>query len=184
MADPYITMITGLSAAVVGGALALLSVYFTNRSNTTRLKVQLEHESKQREIELLRNRGEELYELLDKWLKLLAGYYLRRTSVMQNKLTYNECLELDIKDGKENTSNYGRIAMLIDVYFPSTRSAYDKIIEYRTELNKIEGEFKRNYKNGEVDGVPFIKSHVQSQISIDKAGEELKMLVLEKIRTL
>lgn len=39
MTDPYLTMLTGLSSAAVGGALALLSVLFTNRSNTTRLKV-------------------------------------------------------------------------------------------------------------------------------------------------
>lgn len=184
MVDPYVTMLTGLSSAAVGGALALLSVFFTNRSNTKRLKVQLEHESQQRKIELLRNRGEELYELSDKWLNALAGYYLRRSSVMQNKLTYNQCIDLDIKEGKDNSYNYGRIEMLIDVYFSSTRSAYDKIIEYRTELNKIEISFKRKYENGELDGATFITPYVKTQLSLEKAGEEFKMLVLQEIRTL
>jgi hypothetical protein len=184
MADPYLTLLTGLSSAAIGGALALLSVFLTNRSNTTRLKVQLDHEFQQRKSELLRNRGEELYELSDKWLQMLAGYYLRRCFVMQGKFTYNDCLDLDIKDGKEKSGNFGRIAMLIDVYFPSTRPAYDKIIESRTELNKIEGSYKRAYENGDVDGASFLTPYVKCQHSIEQAGENFKILVLEAIRSL
>lgn len=184
MTDPYVTMLTGLLSAAVGGTLALLSVFFTNKSNTTRLKVQLDHESQQRKVELLRNRGEELYELSDKWLKMFAGYYLRRSAVMQNKLTYNECFDLDIKEGKERSDNYGRIAMLIDVYFPSTRPAYDKINENRMELNKIETAFSRAYENGDADGARFITPYVQYQHFIEQAGEEFKTLILESIRAL
>ncbi len=82
MGDHYLTMVTALASAGVGAAVALLGVFLTNRSNTARLKIQLEHESRQRNTQLLRSRGEELYELSDKWLNKLAGYYLRRISVM------------------------------------------------------------------------------------------------------
>jgi hypothetical protein len=91
---------------------------------------------------------------------------------------------LDIQEGKEKSYNYGRIAMLIDVYFPSTRPAYDKIIESRTELNKIEGAYKRTYENGDDDGARFITPYVQCQHSIEQAGEDFKMLLLESIRAL
>lgn len=103
---------------------------------------------------------------------------------MQNKFTYNECLDLDIQEGKSKSGNFGRIAMLIDVYFPLTRPAYDKIIESRTELNKIEGVYKRAYENGDVDGARFITPYVQCQHSIEQSGENFKMLVLEGITAL
>src|SRR5947199_72180 len=82
MADQYITTLTALASAVVGGAVALLAVFLTNRSNTARLVLQLDHESRQRKADLLRDRGEELYELTDKWLRKFAGYYLRRPFVL------------------------------------------------------------------------------------------------------
>lgn len=184
MAGQYATMVIALSSAVVGGTVALLGVFLTNRSNTTRLKMQLEHESLQRGAELLRSRGEELYELADKWLNMLAGNYLRVSAVMQGRLTYNQCYELAIQEGKENSFNFGRIEMLIDVYFASTRSAYDKIIDGRTELNKIETEYKRSYKGGDIDGSIFLASYVKCQHSIEKTGETFKMQVRECIRAL
>jgi hypothetical protein len=184
MPDQYITMLTALSSGVVVGAVTLFGVFLTNRSNTARLKMQLENESQQRRAELLRGRGEELYELTDKWLKSLGGYYLRRTFVMQGKLTYNQCFELDIKEGEKESFNFGRIEMLIDVYFPTTRSAYDKIIEGRTALNKVGTAHKRAYEGGDIDGSPFLTPYVQCQHAIEQAGETFKMQVLECIRAL
>ena len=184
MGDHYLTMVTALASAAVGAAVALLGVFLTNRSNTARLKIQLEHESRQRNTQLLRSHGEELYELSDKWLNKLAGYYLRRISVMQCKLTYNQCLDLDIQEGKEESGNFGRIAMLIDVYFPATRPEYDKIIAARNELNKIGAAHKRAYESGDVDGARFVTPYIQCQHSIEQAGENFKMLVLEHIRAI
>jgi hypothetical protein len=182
MPDQYVTMLTALSSAVAGGAVALLSVFLTNRSNTARLKMQLDHESRQRKTELLRSRGEELYELTDKWLNKLAGYYLRRSFVMQGKLTYNQCLDLDIQDGKEESVNFGRIGMLIDVYLPATRPAYDKLIAGRTELNNVAAAHKRAYKSGDADVVRFLTQYVQCQHSIEQAGDVFKTQALESIR--
>ena len=184
MSATTLTMLTALSSAIIGGAIVLIGVYFTNRSNAARLKIQHEYESKQRSIELLRTRGEELYELMDKWLKMFAGYYLRRTSVMKGKLSYNDCLDLDIKDGKETTVNFGRISMLIDVYFPSARDAYDEINALREKINKIEGDYKRVYENGDVDGHRFIQPFINTQVSVEKAGDKFLGLISECIRTL
>jgi hypothetical protein len=184
MTSQSITMLTGLLSAAVGGAVALVSIFLTNRSNTTRLKVQLDHESQQRKIELLRSRGEELYELSDKWLKMFAGYYLRRLAVMQNKLTYKECFDLDIEGENGKSDYYGRIKMLVDVYFPSMQTAYDKINKNRDELNKIETSFRKVYENNNFDASSFIKPYVYHQQSIEQAGEEFKRLLLENIRVL
>jgi hypothetical protein len=180
--DQYLTTLTALGSAVVGGAVALLGVFLTNRSNTARLALQLDRESRQRKADLLRDRGEELYELADKWLNKLAGYYLRRSFVMQGKLTYNQVLDLDIQEGREESVNFGRNEMLIDVYFPTTRPAYDSVIAGRTELNKVAAAHKRAYESSDTDGTRFITPFVQCQHSIEKAGETFKLQVLECIR--
>jgi hypothetical protein len=182
MPDQYVTMLTALTSAVAGGAVALLGVFLTNRSSTARLKVQLEHELRQRTTDLLRGRGEELYELTDKWLITFAKNYLSLSAVMQNKITYNQHYDLTIEEGKKSFQEYGRIEMLIDVYFPSTRPAYDKIIEARDELNNVINAHKRSYKNGDIDGYKFLKPFIQSQKSIEQAGVVFKMQILESIR--
>jgi hypothetical protein len=60
--------------------------------------------------------------------------------------------------------------LLIDVYFPSLRPDYDKVIEARTKLNRIEGAFKRSYESGDIDGEPFLKPFVAAQLSIEGCG--------------
>jgi len=184
MTDPYVTMLTALSSAFLGGGVALLGVFLTNRSNTDRLRIQLEHESQQKKADLLRSRGEELYELSEKWLNMFAAYYLRRSFVMQGKLTYNQCLDMDIEEGNKASGNFVRIVMLVDVYFPATRTAHEEITKAREELNKIEITFKRAYESGDTDGGQFLAPYVRCQKTIEQAGENFKLLVLENIRAL
>jgi hypothetical protein len=147
--------------------------------------MQLDHESVQRKTELLRSRGEELYELTDKWLNSFFGYSLRRSAVMQGKLTYNQCLDMDINEGgKASSFNFGRIEMLVDVYFPNVRHAYDKMMAGRTEINKVELAYRRAYENGDHDGTRFLKPYVQCQKTVEEAGEVLKANLLESIRAI
>lgn len=182
MQDAYITMLTALSSGIMGGTVALLGVYFTNQSNETRLHIQLEREENQRKADLFRDRGEELYELIDKWLNSLTGYYFRRVSVMQGNLTYNQCLDMDIKGGKDNSYNFGRIEMIIDVYFQSIRDSYDKVISDRDELNKIVSEHKMNYMQGNIDGTRFLKPFIKLQLKFGEDEESLKLKIREAIR--
>ncbi len=179
------TILMTLLSAASGGAVALISVFLTNRSNTKRLKMQFDHESIQRKTELLRSRGEELYELTEKWRNAFFGYYLRRSGVMQGKLTYNQCLDMDIKDGKEASSyNFSRIEMLVDVYFPDARPAYDKMMASRAELNKVELAYRRAYEDGDIDGTHFLTPYIQCQKTVEKAGDDFQAKVLEYISAL
>jgi hypothetical protein len=128
-----------------------------------------------------RMRGEELYGLVSQWLNRLGNYYLRRSGVMSDKLTYNQCLDLDIAEGKV-PFDFNRIELLIDVDFPATRDLYDKIIVERTKLNKIESAFKRCYEEGENKGDEFLVRYVEIQRSIEALGEALQKQILECIR--
>ena len=125
MPNQLLTLATALTSAAIGGALALIGVWLTNRSSTARLELQLEHEADQRKAQIFRERGEELYVLTEQWLDGLTGYYLAKRSVMQGRLTYNQSLDLEIADGKENPVNFSRVELLINVYFPSVRGSFD-----------------------------------------------------------
>lgn len=182
--EQYITLLTPLLSAALGGVVALASVYFTNRSNTKRIQLQLDREEQRRKAEVRRDRGEELYMLTEQWLNGLATNYLTQASVMQGKLAYNQYLDLVISNGEKDAVNFPRIALLVDVYFPSTREAYDDVIITRTTLNKISGAHRRAYEGGEIDGTRFLKPFVEAQKALEAAGDVYKRQIVESIRAI
>ena len=182
MDERYLTLITALLAAALGGGIALLTSSLTNRANLSRLKMELNHQSHQRKSELLRERGEELYELVDKWLKRLFRFYLNRRSVIQGKTTLKQCLDLEFTSAKEDASNFGRINMLIYVYFPDVRAQYDAVIVGIGDLNKIGTALA--FEQGEIDAPRFLAPYVQAQKVIEEAGEVLKNRIIEGIQTI
>jgi hypothetical protein len=80
--DPYITLITALSSAIVGGGLALFGSFLNNRAAAKRYNVQLQHEGHQRKEELFRERGEELYTLMAVWLGHVGVFQLNMIAAM------------------------------------------------------------------------------------------------------
>lgn len=178
MPSQLLTLVT----AVTSAAIALIGVWLANRSSKARLKLQLDHEADQLKAQIFRERGEELYVLVQQWLNNLAGYYLRRCSVMQGKLTYNQCLDLEIADGKENPLNFSRVELLINVYFPSTRAAYARTAHGRDMLNEVATEHKRAYERGDIDGTRFLEQFRNAIESIHEEGQVLQTQILERIR--
>jgi len=183
--DQYITLITALLSAALGGFVALVSVFFTNRGNTARLKIQLDSEERKRKQDLLRGRGEELYELIDKWSTALFSYYMALPLVLQGTLSYNELLDFQIKQSEKGVDgNFARIEMLIDVYFPEVRSAYDDLIKGRDKINAIVLEHKRASQAGMVDSTVLAEQFNQRQSEVLQAAKKLKAQVLERIRAI
>src|ERR1700761_7460688 len=160
MPDSSVTLISSLVTGVIGITGALGGVYLNNR-----------HQSVQGRQDVLRQRGEELYSVVVDWLDGLFGSYMRRNLVMQGKITYNECLDQDIEWGKKRKTPpvTQRLEMLVDVYFPSTRPAYDEVLRCRSELNDIELAFKRRYGIGHTDGSSFLKRYVEAQERLEEA---------------
>jgi hypothetical protein len=180
--DTYINLITTLVAALVGGSIAFVGVLLTNRGNTERLRVQLAHDTGKSREELIRDRGEELYELTDKWGNQILIHYINRLRVMQGKLTFNQSLDLDIQHMQGSEVNFGRIEMLIDVYFPNLRSQYDSVITCRSRANEIMYEHKLAYEEGGNEGAAFIKPFVTAQFEMEVAVKSLKSLIIEQLR--
>jgi pyrimidine deaminase RibD-like protein len=137
----------------------------------------------QRRFERVRMSGEELHSLFGQWLSSLFGFSLRRLMVMQGKLTYNQCLDLDLKEGKP-PFDFGRIELLIDLDFPTLRVTFDRTIDERTKLSKIEAAFKYSYKQGDGDGERFVGPYVEVQKSIEALGGEFQRELLRSLQTL
>lgn len=178
------TLVQLLGSAGVGGVLTLAGVYFTNRSSGKQLEIRIAHESSKIQENLLRERGEELYELVDIWLSGIGNNYLSLMFVMQGKLTYNEHYDNVIKFGKGRELNFGRIKMLVDVYFPSVEGVYDKALNARSRLNDIDTQHRRAYDQGDTDGERFLRPYVSAQENLEAAGELLKNEVAQVIRSI
>ena len=178
MSESNPTVVVSLLSGLIGAGAALASAYLTNRISLKRD----EREAQQRKSQLLRERGEELYSSSVTWLNNLFGHYMRRNAVMQGKLTYNQCLDLDIAEGEKQPKDFHRIELIIDVYFPSTRRSYDLVIAERARLNKVERGFKRAYESGQSDGSLYLGPYVETQKKLEEAGEAIKAEILNCVR--
>jgi hypothetical protein len=177
-------LLTALCSSVTGGIIALTGVLLTNRSSTARLTIQLDHEAESRKAQTLRERGEELYVLMQNWLTFFANHYLRLSQVMKGSLTYNQFLDLEIEAANHNPMEFPRIELLIDIYYPSARQAYDAIMARRADIVKIEGAHHRAYQAGDTDGTRFLKAYVQAQKAVEAAGETFKVELTKAIQTI
>lgn len=176
MHDGYLTLTTSLVTGLIGVAGALGGVRLNNRHQSTQLRA-----------DLLRERGEELYSLVSEWLNGLFFSALRRCGVMRGEIDYNQCLAQDIEWGKGRTSAVpvdSRLQMLVDVYFPNTRSAYDDVISCRSVMNEIELTFRHVYDAGCGDGALFLPRYVAASKAVDQAGARLQRRILEEIRAI
>lgn len=153
--------------ALVTSFIALISVWLTSRANNQRLKIQFDTEKNIRDEDLRRNRLEELYILSNKYLNRLVGYYLPYRMVMKGELTFNQALDITIEDGSKKEYDPHRVTMLIHMYFPEVKPAFDEIMAIREKMNKIISDYKEQYKRGDIDGSRWL---VKFQPLLSKIG--------------
>ncbi len=172
----------GLAGVVVGSLISILGTWLTNRASLNQLQTQLKHERDSKEQDLHRERLEELYTLVSSWLNVMASYYLSLSRVMQGKISYNNHLDLFIKNQDQPKYDFNRLEMIMDVYAHQLKPQYQKIIDARAELNEIERLHKLGYSEGDINGAKYLKPYTQAQLKIEKLGEELKTLIAESTK--
>ena len=163
-----------LFGSVVTGAAAFLGVVLSNRSNFNRMKLENEMEASRRRIDLHRDRGEELYMVVDKWLTGFGMNGISLISVMRGKISYNQYLDIRLNPDNKPDYDFTRVEMIIDVYFPQVRPFYDQVTEARAVANEISAAHKREYEVGNTDGQAFINPFIEAQENFAAAGERLK----------
>lgn len=155
----------------IGSSLTIIGVVLTNRSNTERLKTQLQHEHNVRRQELRRERAEELYVESKKYLNAVVIHYLPYKKVMKGELTFNQALDLTIDNGSKRDFEPYRVTMIIDMYFPNLQNPFNEIMTKRDFLNRIVTDYKEQYKTGDTDGTKWLGPF---QATLEELGQAIK----------
>jgi len=164
------TVVSGIVGTLIGSSLTIIGVVLTNRSNTERLKTQLQHEQNVRRQELKRERAEELYVESKKYLNAVAIHYLPYKKVMKGELTFNQALDLTIDNGSKRDFEPHRVAMIIDMYFPNLQKPFNEIMEKRDFLNRIVTGYKEQYKTGNTNGTKWLDPF---QVTLEELSEAI-----------
>jgi hypothetical protein len=159
---------------VLGAAIALVTIYLTDRSNTRRLKLQFDLERESKEKEFIRDKLEELYLLHEAWLNALATSYLPILNVMKGEITYNQALDMFVENNKDRQVDFKRLQMLIDLYFPAIKPAFEKLSAARDRTNEIQRAHKREYKRGNTDGSAYVVPFIEAQKELVRESSVLK----------
>jgi hypothetical protein len=182
LTDVELTAVVGIASALIGASVAITAAWLTNRANAKVAAAARAHELTLRAQDLSRSRGEELYTLLQQWLNRLYGYYLVKQSVMSGKITYNDALDIELKERDRTDGAHVRIEMLIDVYFPGLRPQYGKVTQVRDEANDIVYKHKAEYSSGRTDGSAYMKPfHLKLQ-ELSSTAQGLTEALLQKLR--
>lgn len=98
---------------------------------------------KYKEIELKREKAEELYLLLTEWSNMFFSNSNHLSLVMKGDIDYNQYLDYIIERDKVD---FKRIEMLTNVYFKNLLPFYKLIEKDREILNNFEYEYRSIYE--------------------------------------
>jgi len=164
----------GLLGVVVGTALSTFGVWLTNRANIKQLNTQLDHEKTTNSNLRKKEKLEELYILIDKWLSGMFSDYLILSLVMRGEIDYNQYFDQKIESGDKNNVDFTRLGMIVDIYGHELQPSYKAIMDARSELNDISIAHKRAYENGDIGGDKYLKPYTAAQLNIEKLTELFK----------
>lgn len=177
--------LVGLIGVAAGGLIAIITAYFTNRNSRENLKLQISHESEIRSSNLQRERLEELYLLVDKWLNEIFSNGMSLSLVMEDKIDYNGYLDMMLDHNKDKPSyDFCRIEMIIEAYAPALKPNYAKVINVREKINDAAFAFKTDYQSGRVNGAQHLKNFAPLQLILSKKGDVLKEQIASRLREL
>jgi len=149
--------------AFVGFFASVLKDYFVEKTKR-----------KYKEIELKREKVEELYILLESWANLFFSQKNHLTLVMQEHISFNDYLDYIIEGGDKNKQDFKRIDMLINIYFKELSVHHKKIIEQMGVVNDIQFQYKQNYQNGNINGEEYIEPLLSETLKVTKLVDKLK----------
>jgi hypothetical protein len=160
--------------AVLGALLSIFGVWLSNRSSVELLLIQHNNEKSIRANELKREKLEELYVLVDKWLNGMTGQYLMLALVMEEKIDYNQYLDQVIENGEKESLDFSRFQMIVDMYCHEIESGYQKLMTARDDINTITSAHKRAYKVGDINGEKYLAPYTLAMKNLEQLGSLFK----------
>ncbi|MFQ5757932.1 MAG: hypothetical protein ACE5H7_17805 [Acidiferrobacterales bacterium] len=162
------SIVIAIITIAASGVLAAVVAY--------RLNATKEH------VFFMRQKAEALYLAIERYDRTLGSHFVPYYSVIKNEITYNELLDLQIKDrgsaGSDSASALDAAIMLINVYFPNLKPHLDRYTTARECINKILADHKRAYKQGDTDGAPWFNPFHEAVQELDRVAAEFKQAVI------
>jgi hypothetical protein len=117
---------------------------------------------------------EELYLLFKNWASNIEIIYINHTRAMKGDISYQAMLDMEIERFDKNALNFNRLVMLIDLYFPKIKPAYERVIDARTKSNQFMLEYGNQCAAGNTDGENFLAPFLDAQ---NKFSQEVKRVI-------
>lgn len=122
-------------STIVGASIALGGVWLTNKETTRRFFIQMEKDERRAKCDIVRQRGEELYETMSEWVGLItARERIVLRTIRERSITAEEEEKLGPAELLRINERYPRIMLLIEVYFHDLLSAFDYLTTCRGKL--------------------------------------------------
>ncbi len=172
-------------AAVGAAAVTALStaagVRLANQAAERQLKLRLQHQDDKDQKEALRQRLEELYQLVGTWAGKAVIHHTTYRRVMTGQLTYNQALDLTIERGSFDSA---RLFTLAELYFPDCHELFDDIKDIREDLSTIQNEYKEQYREigPSAEGEKYSMLLTQRLIEFNKAIDSYKSSLADYAR--
>jgi hypothetical protein len=126
------------------------------------------------------SRLEELFILFKKWTLNIELIYINHARAMKGDIDYQAMLDMVIEQCNKNSFDFTRIEMLIDLYFPNIKPAYERLIETRTKANRFMLEYGNQYVEGNTDGRRFLAPFLDAQNEFSQEAERVIKLIAEQ----
>jgi hypothetical protein len=178
--DPVIT--GSLVGAAVVGVLSILATHLSQRHAERLLSEQHDFQRSEQRDQVLRARGEELYAMSEGLGKAVFIAHFPLYAVMRGEMSYSSFYGLFKENMASNTYDHNRFEMLVDVYFPTTRAAYDEMQNALRAHNDVVARHRLAYKEGKGSGGEFRKPFREADEAFQKAQNAFSRAVLTEIK--
>lgn len=161
------TIAVGFVTVLMSGVVSSVVTYRLNRSK--------EHAF------FMRQKAETLYIAIEQFMSMLNADIVRHVGVAQGKITYNELLDLEIKDlGDRDHDAAKTMRMLVSIYFPDAEAALQALLSKRNKLAETRTAFKAAY----LDGGGIVDLGWRDAFLLDgrQAGDAYSALLNEVVR--
>jgi hypothetical protein len=172
-------------AAFGGAFIALISTItaalITNRYSFKQLEAKQNFEFRVQEQKRIRERKEELYIQLQKFLKFMFidhTFYIR---VAKNELKVEQAMDLTLKSSQDVAFDADNIMMLIDFYFPSVRNGLEDLMELNGKLDSFRHKVKETAISEKSFDKDFVDRYAKLLIKLTQEQKKFKDQIREEL---
>jgi hypothetical protein len=165
-----IQIILSLATIVSSGVMSAIVTYKLN--------------ARREECQFRRQKLEEFYMAMSGFCRSLMTHFFTYQGVMEQKTTYNAALDATIEKGTDEKRSCDTTFMLLPIYFPQFQPVFNKLLNCRSTLNAILGEFRESYKAGNPDGTRWLTPFTENLCQIEDIEKQLRQMIQKEAERL